>query len=67
MLFTGKMLDIQLLRTNLDAVAERLATRGYALDTEKPSRSSKPSASVAGAHAGPAGEPQQRCPNRSAC
>ena len=26
------MLDIQLLRTNIDAVAERLATRGYALD-----------------------------------
>ena len=27
------MLDIQLLRTNLASVAERLATRGYALDT----------------------------------
>ena len=26
------MLDIQLLRNNIDAVAERLATRGYALD-----------------------------------
>jgi len=26
------MLDIQLLRTNIDAVAERLATRGYTLD-----------------------------------
>ena len=28
------MIDIQLLRTNLDAVAARLATRGYALDRE---------------------------------
>lgn len=27
------MLDIQLLRNNIDAVAQRLATRGYALDT----------------------------------
>ena len=27
------MLDIQLLRTNIDAVCERLATRGYTLDT----------------------------------
>ena len=27
------MLDIQLLRNNIDAVAERLATRGYTLDT----------------------------------
>ena len=27
------MLDIQLLRTNIDAVSERLATRGYTLDT----------------------------------
>ena len=27
------MLDIQLLRTNIDAVAQRLATRGYTLDT----------------------------------
>lgn len=27
------MLDIQLLRSDLDAVAQRLATRGYALDT----------------------------------
>ncbi len=27
------MLDIQLLRTNLDTVCERLATRGYVLDT----------------------------------
>ena len=27
------MLDIQLLRNNLDAVAARLATRGYTLDT----------------------------------
>ena len=27
------MLDIQLLRTDIDAVRERLATRGYALDT----------------------------------
>lgn len=26
------MLDIQLLRNNIDAVAQRLATRGYALD-----------------------------------
>ena len=26
------MLDIQLLRTNIDAVCERLATRGYTLD-----------------------------------
>lgn len=28
------MLDIQLLRNNIDAVAQRLATRGYTLDTE---------------------------------
>ena len=28
------MLDIQLLRNNIDAVAQRLATRGYVLDTE---------------------------------
>ena len=28
------MIDIQLLRSNLDAVAERLAARGYALDRE---------------------------------
>ena len=27
------MLDIQLLRTNIDAVGERLASRGYTLDT----------------------------------
>jgi len=27
------MLDIQLLRTNIDAVSQRLATRGYTLDT----------------------------------
>ena len=27
------MLDIQLLRTNIDAVSERLAARGYTLDT----------------------------------
>ncbi len=27
------MLDIQLLRNNIDAVSERLATRGYTLDT----------------------------------
>ena len=27
------MLDIQLLRTNIDAVVERLATRGYTLDS----------------------------------
>ena len=26
------MLDIQLLRNNIDAVTERLATRGYTLD-----------------------------------
>ena len=26
------MLDIQLLRTNIDAVCARLATRGYTLD-----------------------------------
>jgi seryl-tRNA synthetase len=30
-----EMLDIQLLRSDLNAVAERLATRGFALDTEK--------------------------------
>ena len=28
------MLDIQLLRTQLDTVAARLAARGYTLDTE---------------------------------
>ena len=28
------MLDIQLLRNNIDAVSERLATRGYTLDTD---------------------------------
>ena len=28
------MLDIQLLRTNIDGVAERLATRGYTLDRQ---------------------------------
>ena len=27
------MLDIQLLRNNIDAVAQRLATRGYTLET----------------------------------
>ena len=27
------MLDIQLLRNNIDAVSDRLATRGYTLDT----------------------------------